>query len=70
MASGWSGPGERVPPDQIVQVAGEGAAGKTAAACYRSGHINETACAKLRRVVILLSPAYGSTALSHPWRSP
>lgn len=49
-----------IPPDQIVQVAGEGTAGKTAAACYRSGHIDETACAKLRRVVILLSAVPGS----------
>lgn len=49
-----------VSPDQIVQVAGEGAAGKTAAACYRGGHLDETACAKLRRVMILLSPVPSS----------
>jgi len=51
-----------VSPDQIVQVAGEGTAGKTAAACYRGGHLDEAACAKLRRVLILLSPVPGSAA--------
>ncbi len=45
-----------VSPDQIVQVEGEGTAGKTAAACYRGGHLDEAVCGKLRRVVILLSP--------------
>jgi hypothetical protein len=51
-----------VSPDQIVQVAGEGTAGKTAAACYSGGHLDEAACAKLRRVLILLSPVPGSAA--------
>lgn len=49
-----------VSPDQIVQVEGEGTAGKTAAACYRGGHLDEAVCGKLRRVVILLSPVPGS----------
>lgn len=51
-----------VSPDQIVQVTGEGTAGKTAAACYRGGHLDEAVCAKLRRVLILLSPVPGSAA--------
>lgn len=46
-----------VSPNQIVQVRGEGTAGKTAAACYRGGHLDETLCAQLRRVVILLTPS-------------
>jgi outer membrane protein OmpA-like peptidoglycan-associated protein len=50
-----------VSPDQIVQVAGEGTAGQPAAACYRGGHLDEVACGKLRRVVILLSPIPSST---------
>ncbi len=45
-----------VAPGQIVQVTGEGTGGTTTAACYRGGRLDETACAKLRRVVILLSP--------------
>ena len=50
-----------VSPDQIVQVAGDGTAGQTAAACYRGGRLDEAACAKFRRVLILLSPAPNST---------
>ena len=50
-----------VSPDQIVQVAGVGTAGLPAAACYRGGHLDEAACGKLRRVLILLSPVPGST---------
>jgi outer membrane protein OmpA-like peptidoglycan-associated protein len=50
-----------VAPGQIIQVAGDGTAGKTAAACYRGGHLDEVVCAKLRRVVILLSPVPNST---------
>jgi outer membrane protein OmpA-like peptidoglycan-associated protein len=46
-----------VPASQIVQVTGRGTAGKTISACYRDGHLDETVCAQLRRVVILLSPA-------------
>jgi|HubBroStandDraft_5_1064220.scaffolds.fasta_scaffold49840_2 outer membrane protein OmpA-like peptidoglycan-associated protein len=50
-----------VAPDQIIQVAGDSTAGKTAAVCYRDGHLDEVVCAKLRRVVILLSPVPNST---------
>jgi len=46
-----------VPSVQIVTVRGEGTAGKTAAACHRDGHLDETVCGQLRRVVILLSPS-------------
>ena len=46
-----------VPPRQIVTVRGEGTAGKTAAACYRDGHVDETICGQLRRVIVLLSPS-------------
>ena len=49
-----------VSPGQIVQVAGEGTAGKTAAACYRRGHLDESVCAALRYVDILLTPASGN----------
>lgn len=49
-----------VSPRQIVQVAGEGTAGKTAAACYRDGHLDEPVCAALRHVDILLTPASGN----------
>jgi outer membrane protein OmpA-like peptidoglycan-associated protein len=51
-----------VAPGEIVQVTGEGTAGMTAAACYRNGHLDETVCAKLRRVVILFSPVPGNAA--------
>jgi hypothetical protein len=34
----------------------------TAAACHRNGHLDETVCAKLRRVVILFSPVPGNAA--------
>ena len=51
-----------VAPGQIVQVAGEGDGGLTAAACYPDGHLDETVCAKLRRVVILVSPVPGNAA--------
>lgn len=50
-----------VSPGQIVQVAGDGTAGKTAAACYRGGHLDEAICGRMRRVVILLSPVPGAT---------
>jgi outer membrane protein OmpA-like peptidoglycan-associated protein len=45
-----------VPASLIVEVTGRGTAGETPAACYREGHLDETICAKLRRVVVLLSP--------------
>jgi outer membrane protein OmpA-like peptidoglycan-associated protein len=51
-----------VAPGQIVRVVGEGTAGKTAAACYRNGHLDESVCAALRYVDILLTPASGSTS--------
>jgi outer membrane protein OmpA-like peptidoglycan-associated protein len=51
-----------VAASQIVKVAGDGTGGKTASACYRNGHLDETICARLRRVVILLSPATGSNS--------
>ena len=51
-----------VAPGQIVQVAGEGDGGLTAAACYPGGHLDEAVCAKLRRVVVLLSPVPGNAA--------
>jgi len=43
-----------VAPEQIIAVRGEGTGGRTAAACYRDGHLDESICAQLRRVVILL----------------
>src|SRR5579875_22083 len=46
-----------VAPRQIVQVRGLGTAGTSPAACYRRGHLDEAICGRLRRVVILLSPA-------------
>jgi outer membrane protein OmpA-like peptidoglycan-associated protein len=51
-----------VSPAQIVQAVGLGTAGKTRNACYRNGSLDESICAQLRRVVILLSPV--STANS------
>lgn len=51
-----------VPPGQIVRVTGEGTDGKTAAACYRGGQLDEAICAKLRRVDILFSPVAGTAA--------
>jgi outer membrane protein OmpA-like peptidoglycan-associated protein len=41
---------------QIVQVTGLGTAGQSRGACYREGRFQESICAQLRRVVILLSP--------------
>ena len=43
-----------VPPGAIVRVRGYGTAGRTRAACYRGGHLDEAICAGLRHVVILL----------------
>jgi outer membrane protein OmpA-like peptidoglycan-associated protein len=51
-----------VSASQIVKVVGEGTAGETASTCYRHGHLDETICARLRRVVILLSPTASVTA--------
>jgi outer membrane protein OmpA-like peptidoglycan-associated protein len=47
---------------QIVQVNGVGTAGQAAAACYRGGRLDEAVCAKLRRVLILLSPVPSSAS--------
>ena len=49
-------------PGQIAQVTGLGTAGQTARACYRHGQLDETVCATLRRVVILLTPATAATS--------
>jgi len=43
-----------VPPSQIISVAGRGTAGTPAAVCFRHGRLDETVCAKFRRVVIAL----------------
>jgi outer membrane protein OmpA-like peptidoglycan-associated protein len=43
-----------VAPGQILAVRGEGTGGKPASACYRHGRVDESACAALRHVVILL----------------
>jgi OmpA family len=45
-----------VPGTQIVQVTGEGTNGHPAADCFRDGHLDEAICARLRHVLILLSP--------------
>lgn len=49
-----------VPPGQIIKATGAGTAGKPASACYRGGHLDETACAKLRYVLIVFSPSSDS----------
>ena len=46
-----------LPPGQIVRVIGAGTAGKDRDACLTHGQLDEAACAQLRRVVIVLSPA-------------
>ena len=46
-----------VPASSIVKAVGLGTAGKPRSACYRDGHLNESICAELRRVVITLHPA-------------
>ncbi len=46
-----------VPASLIVKAMGLGTAGKPRTACYRAGHLDEAVCARLRRVVIKLSPA-------------
>jgi outer membrane protein OmpA-like peptidoglycan-associated protein len=47
----------RVPVRLITEVTGAGTAGHPRSACYRQGHVDETVCARYRRVVITLSPA-------------
>jgi len=44
-----------LPARQIVRFIGLGTDARTAAACYRNGQLSEVICARLRRVVILLS---------------
>jgi outer membrane protein OmpA-like peptidoglycan-associated protein len=46
-----------VPAGLIVQAVGLGTAGKTRLDCYRHGHLDETTCARLRRVLITLRSA-------------
>ena len=50
-----------VPASLIVRAAGLGTAGQPRSACYRQGHLDETYCAQLRRVVITLHPAPTAT---------
>ena len=45
-----------LPAEQVVQVTGVGTAGESRSACFAHGHLDEVACAQLRRVVILLLP--------------
>ena len=51
-----------VPVRQIVRTIGQGTEGRPRSACYRQGHLDETVCARLRRVVIQLSPATAATS--------
>jgi outer membrane protein OmpA-like peptidoglycan-associated protein len=46
-----------VPASQIVQTVGLGTDGKTLSDCYSDGQFEESSCAQLRRVVVLLSLA-------------
>lgn len=46
-----------LPAGQIDQVTGVGTAGKSLAACLIQGQLDEAACAQLRKVVIVMSPA-------------
>ena len=58
-----------VSPGQIIQVTGDGTADKTAAACYRRGHLDEAICANMRHVLILLGPVRGPVTLPpEHWR--
>ena len=50
------------PAHQIVRVTGLGTAGKPRSACYRQGRLDEAICARLRRVVIVLSPSPAATS--------
>jgi outer membrane protein OmpA-like peptidoglycan-associated protein len=51
-----------VPAGLIGQAAGRGTAGQPRSACYRHGHLDETVCARLRRVMITLRPARAATS--------
>ena len=45
-----------LPPDQITHVTGVGTTGRSPGACLIHGQLDETICAQLRHVVIILSP--------------
>jgi outer membrane protein OmpA-like peptidoglycan-associated protein len=51
-----------VPARQFVRVAGIGTAGLTIRACERDGQFEESLCARLRRVVIALTPPGAGTS--------
>ena len=51
-----------VPSRQFIQVAGIGTAGLTIRACERDGRFEDSLCARLRRVVILLTPPGAGTS--------
>ena len=46
-----------LPAGQLSQVTGAGTAGNSRAACLIHGQLDEAACAQLRKVIIVLSPA-------------
>ena len=46
-----------LPVDQIARVAGGGTSGQGPGVCVVHGHLDEAICARLRRVVIVMSPA-------------
>ena len=46
-----------VPVRLITKVTGAGTADRPRSTCYRQGHVDQTVCARYRRVVITLSPA-------------
>ena len=50
-----------LPARQAGQVTGAGTAGKSRDACLIHGQLDEAACAQLRKVVIVLSPAAATT---------
>jgi outer membrane protein OmpA-like peptidoglycan-associated protein len=54
-----------LPAAQITRVTGLGTAGEPASACDAGGRLDEAACARLRRVVVTLSPAT-SPATANP----
>jgi outer membrane protein OmpA-like peptidoglycan-associated protein len=47
----------KVPAGLIVEAAGRGTAGRVRSACVRNGHLDESICARLRRVMITLHSA-------------
>ncbi|MGO9055658.1 MAG: hypothetical protein ACLQID_27445 [Streptosporangiaceae bacterium] len=51
-----------VPARQFLRVAGIGTAGLTIRACERDGQFEDSLCARLRRVVILLTPLGAGTS--------